>query len=49
MIEYHIQGWYGTWETVTVEATRAEARQMLATYNENEPGVAHRIKRVRAS
>ena len=52
--EYHVQGNYGGvagWETVTIEETYAEARQMLKDYNENERQYPHRIvkKRVRNS
>lgn len=48
--EWHTQGWYGCgWETVTIDDNRADARQMLRDYNENEPGIPHRLikKRVR--
>lgn len=48
--EWHTQGNYGHgWETVTIDETYAEAKQMLRDYNENERGVPHRIikKRVR--
>jgi len=48
--EWHTQGDYGYgWETVTVDVTYAEARQMLKDYRENEPQYPHRIikKRVR--
>ena len=48
--EWHTQGNYGCgWETVTIDETYAEARQMLRDYNENEPQYPHRIikKRVR--
>lgn len=50
-VEFHIQGWYGQlhgWETLTVEDNREDAEQMLADYDANEPGVRHRIKRVRS-
>ena len=48
--EYHTQGNYGCgWETVTIDDNKADARQMLRDYNENEPGIPHRIvkKRIR--
>lgn len=46
--EFHTQGLYfGVWETVTIDETMAEARQMLKDYNDNEPGIPHRIKKVR--
>lgn len=48
--EYHTQGLYfGVWETVTIDETYAEAKQMLKDYNENEPEYPHRIvkRRVR--
>ena len=42
--EYHVQGNYGCgWETVTIDETMAEAKQMLKDYNENECGIPHRI------
>lgn len=48
--EYHTQGNYGCgWETVTIDETYAEAKQMYRDYEENEPQYPHRIikKRVR--
>lgn len=48
--EFHTQGLYfGVWETVTIDTTMAEARQMKRDYDANEPGIPHRIikKRVR--
>ncbi len=43
--EYDIEGQYGQgWETVTTEETYRDARAQLRAYNENEPGVPHRIK-----
>ena len=48
--EWHTQGDYGLgWETVTIDSTYAEAKQMLRDYRENEPQYLHRIikKRVR--
>jgi hypothetical protein len=49
--EYEIQGNYGPphgWEMVCTEANKLDARAQLATYNEEEPNVPHRIRRVRA-
>lgn len=49
-VEYEIQGNYGHgWEMVTTEATKPAAREQLATYRENEPGTAFRIKSVPVS
>lgn len=48
--EWHTQGDYGCgWETVTIDETYTEALQMLRDYDDNEPGIPHRIikKRVR--
>ncbi len=46
--EFHTQGLYfGVWETVTIDETIAEARQMLRDYDENEPEIPHRIRKVR--
>lgn len=46
--EYHTQGFYfGEWETVTIDETIAEARQMKRDYDLNEPGIPHRIIRKR--
>lgn len=50
--EYHVQGNYGGvagWETVSIEETYAEGKQMLKDYNENEPQYPHRLikRRVR--
>jgi len=43
-----IQGYYGIfWEDLTIEETRKEAREQLKCYNENEPGIAHRIVKTR--
>lgn len=52
--EWHIQANYGGvagWETVTIEDNMADAKRMLADYNENERNYPHRIvkKRVRNS
>jgi hypothetical protein len=47
--EYDVQGNYGHgWETVTCEPTRKEALERIAEYRANEPGVAFRIRRVKA-
>lgn len=41
---YIVQGNYlGTWEDVTAEKTRMEARQRRDEYNSEEPGFQHRI------
>lgn len=46
--EYDIEGYYeGSWETVTCEPTRAEAVEQKKCYQENEPGTAFRIKKVK--
>ena len=48
--EYDIEGNYGYghgYEVVTCEETWAEARERLAEYRENEPGVPFRIVRRR--
>jgi len=46
--EYQIQGFYsGTWETVTTEETRQDAKKMLKCYNENESTIIHRIVKKR--
>ena len=48
--EWHTQGDYGDgWETVTIDESLAEARQMKRDYDENEPEYLHRIvkRRVR--
>lgn len=45
--EYQIQGFYGSsWECVTTEETRKEAREQLKCYNDNEP-YPHRIVKKR--
>jgi hypothetical protein len=49
--EYEVQGNYGYgdgWECLTTEATLPEAKVQRRCYDENEPGVPHRVKRVRA-
>lgn len=48
--EYEIQGFYSKeygYECVTTETTVLAAREQLACYRENEPGVSFRIKKVR--
>ena len=46
--EYEVQGNYGFgWERLTTEENRADAERQLHCYNENEPGTAHRIRRIR--
>jgi hypothetical protein len=48
--EYEVQGNYGAgWETVTTEATNAEAKAQRRVYDENEPQYPHRVKRVKES
>jgi hypothetical protein len=50
MPDYEIQGNYGYghgYETVDCVSTPEEAKEALKVYDENEPGVPHRIKRVR--
>lgn len=42
--EYQIHGNYGYgWEELTAEETYKEARAQLRCYNENEPGIPHKI------
>lgn len=42
--EYTLQGFYsGSWEDLTAEETRAQIREQLKTYRENEPGTPYRI------
>jgi hypothetical protein len=48
--EFEIQGNYGYghgWEMVTTEATLAEAKAQRRCYDENEPDVPHRVRRVK--
>ena len=46
--EYHLQGDYGIgYETVTVDETMKESREMRKCYRENEPGIPFRIVKVR--
>lgn len=42
---YVLQGMYAPreWDDILTEATKKEAHEQLACYNENEPGVPHRI------
>lgn len=45
--EFEVQGQYTHgWEMLTTEATRAEADEQRRCYDENEPGVPHRVRRV---
>lgn len=45
--EYEIQGDYGHgWEHLTTEATLADAKIQRRCYDDNEPGIPHRIKKV---
>jgi hypothetical protein len=47
--DYEIQGDYGFghgWEMVDCVSTPDDAEKALKIYDENEPGVPHRIKRV---
>lgn len=49
--EWEVQGDYGYgqgWETVCTEETKADAVAQRKVYDENEPGVPHRVKRVPA-
>lgn len=47
--EYEVQANYGTgWEMVTTEETQPAAHEQKRVYDENEPGVPHRVKKVRA-
>jgi len=48
--EFEVQGWYGDgygWECVTTEETRAEAREQVGCYRENEVGTEFRVMKVR--
>lgn len=46
--EYHTQGLYfGVWETVTIDDNEKDARQMKRDYDENEPGIPHRVRKKR--
>lgn len=45
---YDIYGfYYGTWECVTTEETRKEARDQVKTYRENERGTAFKVVKKR--
>ena len=45
---FDILGLYsGSWEPVTCEETRKEARERLKEYRENEPGTAFKIRKYR--
>lgn len=45
---FDIEGFYAQgWEPVTAADTRKEARELLATYRENEPKIAFRIVKTR--
>ena len=45
--EWHTQGYYfGTWETVTIDDNKKDAYTMLQCYDENEPNVLHRVKKL---
>lgn len=45
MSGYCIQGSYeGVWECLTHEETDIEARTQRAVYDQNEPGISHRIR-----
>ena len=47
--EFEVQGNYGQgWEMVTTEETKEAADEQKRTYDENEPGTPHRVKRVEA-
>lgn len=48
--EYEIQGFYSKeygYECVTTETTILAAREQLACYRENDPGISFRMKKVR--
>ncbi|MBR3444783.1 MAG: hypothetical protein IKH14_02795 [Prevotella sp.] len=48
MYEFEVQGNYGYgWDCLTTEETRAEAEAQKKCYDENEPSVPHRIRKVR--
>lgn len=45
---WEVQGYYcGEWEMLTTEETKLDAHKMCRCYDENEPNVAHRVKKVR--
>ena len=46
--EYEIQGfYYGQWELETTESNYRDAKAQIKLYRENQPEVAHRIKKIR--
>ena len=46
--EYDIEGWYEcNWEIVACEPTRAEAVKQRKCYEENEAGIAFRVRKVK--
>lgn len=48
--EYQVHGHYAHgWEEVTAEETRAEAKERLKEYRENEPGTAFKLVRKRVA
>ena len=48
MYEWQVQGFYtDEWECLTVEETREDALEQAHVYDENEPGVPHRVRRGR--
>lgn len=48
--EYELEGNYGYgWDLLIVTDTKAKALEQKRCYQENESGVAYRIKRVKAS
>lgn len=46
--EYEVQGYYEAygWEMLTTEETEQEAIDMKKCYDENEPFIRHRVKRI---
>ncbi len=50
MYEYEVQGHYSSeygWERLTTEETFEDAQAQLKCYDENEPDIPHRIRRVK--
>lgn len=50
--EYEVQGDYGYgdgWESLCAENTEQEAVNRLYEYQDNEPGIPFRVRRVRVS
>ncbi len=46
--EYESQGfYYGEWELETTESNYRDAKIQIKLYRENQPEVAHRIKKIR--